>query len=182
MTHRIATTGCPVPGAASGPVLFADVGMSFMGGVDPRSGEVIDTHHPLRGRSVAGTILAMPSGRGSCAGSLGIFELLLNGHAPRALVFSRNDTILTLGVVIAHEVFGCGIPILWVGDEDFATLANAGYALIDGAELTVADEPLAEIGPRAALAPLDLDGFTLTPRDRLMLAGGFGAAAAMALR
>lgn len=35
-----------VEGAAQGTLLFADVGLSFWGGVDPASGEVIDRHHP----------------------------------------------------------------------------------------------------------------------------------------
>ena len=36
---------CLVPGASAGHVLFADVGLSFMGGVNPVNGTVIDVHH-----------------------------------------------------------------------------------------------------------------------------------------
>ena len=43
-----------VPGAAYGELLHADVGLSFMGGVDASTGQVIDTHHPLHGQTVAG--------------------------------------------------------------------------------------------------------------------------------
>ena len=77
-----------------------------MGGVDPVTGRVIDTHHPLQGRSVAGRVLALPSGRGSCSGSGTLFELLVNGHAPAALVFCADEPILTLGVVLAAELLG----------------------------------------------------------------------------
>lgn len=56
-----------VAGEASGELLYTDTPISFMGGVDPLSGVVIDAHHPLRGRSIARRILAIPSGRGSCA-------------------------------------------------------------------------------------------------------------------
>lgn len=39
-----------VAGSASGELLYAPTGLSFWGGVDPRSAEVIDRHHPLSGR------------------------------------------------------------------------------------------------------------------------------------
>ena len=80
-----------VPGAADGELLYSDVGLSFMGGVDPSTGRVIDTHHPLHGQSVAGKVLALPSGRGSCSGSATLFELLLNGQAPAALIFAPTS-------------------------------------------------------------------------------------------
>src|SRR5581483_4942589 len=119
-----------IPGAASGAVLYADLGLSFMGGVDAATGRVIDVHHPLRGKSVAGKILAIPSGRGSCSGSLAIFELLLNGHAPRALLFQHKETILTLGVVIASTLFQRGIPVVLLSPKDFAALADAKFAIV----------------------------------------------------
>ena len=60
-----------VAGRGQGSLLHADLGLSFWGGVDPFSGEVIDRHHPLSGQSLAGRVLAIPSGRGSCTGSSG---------------------------------------------------------------------------------------------------------------
>ncbi len=113
-----------IAGQASGDVLHADTGLSFMGGVDAATGRIIDVHHPLCGQSVAGKILAIPSGRGSCSGSLVIFELLMNGHAPAALVFRHKETILTLGVLIAGELFQRGIPVLQLDEAGFAALSN----------------------------------------------------------
>src|ERR1700742_750811 len=127
MQQRIIKGECLVPGTAAGPVLYADTGLSFMGGVNAATGAVIDVHHPLRGQSVAGKILAIPSGRGSCSGSLVIFELLMNGNAPRALVFQHKETILTLGVVIATELFARGIPVVLLSAEDFAAMAGAKH-------------------------------------------------------
>ncbi|MBP3932319.1 MAG: DUF126 domain-containing protein, partial [Pseudomonas sp.] len=49
-----------VDGAAVAQLLYADVGLSFWGGVDPFSGEVIDRHHPLSGECLAGRVLAIP--------------------------------------------------------------------------------------------------------------------------
>src|SRR5204863_5752898 len=76
-----------VHGDAQGDVLFSDMGLSFWGGVDAGTGRIIDRHHPLCGADLAGKVLAIPSGRGSCSGSGVLLELILNGHAPAALVF-----------------------------------------------------------------------------------------------
>src|SRR5919107_4954245 len=58
-----------VPGIASGTIIFSDVALSFWGGVDSQTGEVIDRYHPLSSQVIAGKILAIPGGRGSCTGS-----------------------------------------------------------------------------------------------------------------
>ena len=73
------TTRRLTEGEAEGSVVHADIGLSFWGGVDPRSGLVVDKRHPLHGRSLAGAVVAIPSGRGSCTASGGA-----NQPAPRA--------------------------------------------------------------------------------------------------
>jgi len=173
---------CLVRGVAAGRVLFADVGLSFMGGVHPETGEIIDTHHPLRGERVGGKILAIPSGRGSCAGSVGIFELLFNGHAPAALVFQHRETILTLGVLIAKELFNRGIPVVCLSQRDFAALSTAPYAIVDGDTVEIRETPPRDIVPSCDLPDLDLAAFALTDGDREILAGKQGDAAKLALR
>src|ERR1700678_1155244 len=99
-----------VAGDVQADLLHADIGLSFWGGVDPFSGEVIDRHHPLSGACVTGKILAIPSGRGSCTGSSVMLELILNGHAPAGLLLGEPDEILVLGVLVAEIVFGRSIP------------------------------------------------------------------------
>jgi hypothetical protein len=170
-----------IGGQASGAVLHADTGLSFMGGVDAQTGRIIDVHHPLCGQSVAGKILCIPSGRGSCSGSLVIFELLMNGHAPAALVFRHKETILTLGVLIAGELFQCGIPVLQLDEAGFAALADARFARIEGDTIKPTNT-LAE-GPQTYVLPNpDLADFTLAEIDRRFLAGDFGEAARIAAR
>ena len=83
-----------VTGCAEGELLFAEMGLSFWGGVDPFTGEVIDRHHPLSGQKLAGRVLAIPSGRGSCTGSSVMMELLSGEHAPSALVLAEADDCL----------------------------------------------------------------------------------------
>jgi predicted aconitase with swiveling domain len=82
----ISHTGPLVAGNAQGELLSAPVGLCFWGGVDPQMGIAIDQHHPLCGESLAGCVLAIPSGRGSCSGSGVLLEPILNGHAPAAAI------------------------------------------------------------------------------------------------
>src|SRR4051794_31227379 len=84
-------------GEASGSLLWADRGLSFWGGVEPQTGVVADAHHPLHGERLAGRILAIPGGRGSCTGSSVLLELVTNGHAPSGIVVCEPEEILTLG-------------------------------------------------------------------------------------
>ena len=103
----LAVVGEPiVPGRGVGELLSASVGLSFWGGVDAVSGTVIDRHHPLCGESVAGKVLTIPNGRGSCTGSQVVLELLLAGQAPAAILLRRPDQIIALGVIVAEELFG----------------------------------------------------------------------------
>ncbi|WP_018928301.1 cis-3-hydroxy-L-proline dehydratase [Pseudomonas umsongensis] len=174
-----------VAGAAEGALLFADIGLSFWGGVDPFSGEIIDRHHPLSGEYLAGRVLAIPSGRGSCTGSSVLMELISNGHAPAALVLAEPDEILTLGVLVAQTIFERSLPVLCIGREAFAALRGKTFARVDGASVTVfehlpgdawqaLDSPLQTQDPSA---PLEL-----TEHDRALLDGQHGKAAQVAMQ
>ena len=59
-------------GKVEGFALVTTVDISFYGGVDPETGEVVEKDHPLEGKSVAGKVLVMPSGKGSTVGLTGI--------------------------------------------------------------------------------------------------------------
>lgn len=101
-----------VPGEASGVVLVLDEPLSFWGGVDPSSGEVIDVHHPQRGANVAGRVLVMPSGRGSSSSSSVLAEAIRVDTAPAAIVLLEPDPILALGAIVARELYGRTIPVV----------------------------------------------------------------------
>ncbi|MFS2070845.1 aconitase family protein [Pseudomonas sp. CT11-2] len=174
-----------VAGAAEGALLFADIGLSFWGGVDPFSGEIIDRHHPLSGEHLAGRVLAIPSGRGSCTGSSVLMELISNGHAPAALVLAEPDEILTLGVLVAQTIFERSLPVLCIGREAFAALRGKAFARVDGASVSVfehlpgdawqaLDSTLQTQDPSA---PIEL-----TEHDRALLDGQHGKAAQVAMQ
>ncbi|SIQ52766.1 predicted aconitase subunit 1 [Rhizobium sp. RU33A] len=153
-----------VSGSAEGEVLFTDTALSFWGGADAVTGEIIDRHHPLSGERLTGRVLALPTSRGSCTGSGVILELILNGQGPAAIVLEHPEAIITLGVIVAEEVFGRSIPVIAVGKEVFAGLKTAKRVRISNA--------VAGIGSDIAL----------TDKDQAILSGERGEAAAVAMR
>lgn len=174
-----------VAGAAEGALLFADIGLSFWGGVDPFSGEIIDRHHPLSGEYLAGRVLAIPSGRGSCTGSSVLMELISNGHAPAALVLAEPDEILTLGVLVAQTIFERSLPVLCIGREAFAALRGKAFARVEDTTLSLF-EHLPDDAWQALDSPLQTQDpsapIELTEHDRALLDGQHGKAAQVAMQ
>ncbi|WP_435169245.1 cis-3-hydroxy-L-proline dehydratase [Falsirhodobacter sp. 1013] len=159
MTARIV-----VAGQAEGPVVHATEGLSFWGGVDPATGIVIDAHHPLTGRCLTGTILMMPTSRGSCTGSGVLLELALNGRGPAALVFRGAEDILTLGALIAGRMFGRALPVLRLDAAEFDALSRTAHA-------TIRDTHLQADGLHLPLSPPPMSAMQLTAQDHAMLQG-----------
>lgn len=174
-----------VAGDAQGELLFADVGLSFWGGVDPFSGEVIDRHHPLSGQVIAGRVLALPSGRGSCTGSSVLLELILNGHAPAALVLAQPDEILSLGALVAQALFDRGLPVLCIGEQAFERLRQARFVRVEGGQVAayaVAPDDGWQPAPAEADAQAGHGPVKLSEHDRALLAGTHGKAAQVAMQ
>lgn len=110
-----------VAGNGRGPVLVLDEPLSFWGGVDPASGDVIDVRHPQRGANVSGRVLVMPSGRGSSSSSSVLAESIRAGTAPAAIVLTEPDPILALGAIVARELYGRAMPVVVHADPVLRT-------------------------------------------------------------
>lgn len=162
-------------GTAAGDVLATTEPLSFWGGVDPATGQVIDVHHPLSGQNMAGCILVMPGTRGSCTGSGVLLDMALNGKAPAALVFCEPEDVVTLGALIAAEMFGKPLPVLRLSPEAHAQLAKARTARIT-------ETGLEADGLTLPIAPPATGALELTDHDRAMLDGAEGVATAQAMR
>lgn len=162
-------------GTAEGPILATTEALSFWGGVDPATGLIIDVHHPLHGQCLTGRILMMPSSRGSCTGSGVLLDLALTGRGPAALIFSGDEDVLTLGALIAAEMFGCTLPVLRLTAGAFAALAAQTSARISDTAV-IAGALNIPITPPAAAA------LALSAEDKAMLAGDQGQAVQQAMR
>lgn len=183
-------TACHLTGgSAQGRLLFSDTPLSFWGGVHPATGEVIDRHHPLSGRVIAGQVLAIPSGRGSCTGSSVLMEIILNGHGPAALVLEQPDEILALGAMVAELVFGHQLPVVSVGAEGFAQLRNARWVSLQANGPLTASSDASTINVLPSAAPVTASastdatfGIHLRPADQAILDGQEGRARQVALQ
>jgi predicted aconitase with swiveling domain len=91
-----------VGGCAEGEALVTKDRISGWGGIDPRTGTVIETRHELKGVSFAGKVLVFPGAKGSSGFSSQFHVARLAGKAPIALVFNEMTTKIALGAVVAH--------------------------------------------------------------------------------
>jgi predicted aconitase with swiveling domain len=125
--------GRPVlPGAVSGEALAADVSLSFWGGFNPDTGEIIDRRHPLAGLSASGRVLVVPAGRGSCSGSGVLLEAIRSGTAPVAIITSLLDPIVILGAILGDELYAAHPVIVVVGEHDRQRIHSGDWIAIDG--------------------------------------------------
>lgn len=160
---------------ARGPVLTLTEGLSFWGGTDPLTGEIIDAHHPQHGASLAGKVVMMPTTRGSCSGSGGLLELAMNGKAPAALIFRAPEDIVTVGAMVATRMFDLPVAVVRLSAENYDAIACAREIQIDGLNLNAGTLTL-------PLRPLTTDALTLTPEDRAMLEGAKGRPVQIAMQ
>ena len=101
-----------VEGHATGPALVLDEPLSFWGGLDPSTGEIVETGHPQRGEVVTGRILVMPSGRGSSSSATVLAEAIRAGNGPAGIVLGEPDDIIVIGALVAAELYGVAIPVI----------------------------------------------------------------------
>jgi len=130
-----------VPGKASGTILKSSEPLSFWGGYDAATGEIVDRRHPLSGRIAAGRVLVVPFTKGSSTTSAILLEAVRLGTAPAAIVSRGRDTFLSLASIVADEMYQKPIPILAASDEEFDRLRSGQILDIDAdGVVTVANE------------------------------------------
>ena len=119
------------PGKARGEAMVSRTPIGFFGGVDPKTGVVIERGHELEGKSIEGKILVFPSGKGSTVGSYVIYGLAKNNQGPLAIVNKETETIVATGAILAGIPCIDGIPVEKISDGDHLVVdANAGTVAI----------------------------------------------------
>lgn len=116
-----------IAGEAHAPVLASDEPLSFWGGYDQRTGEIIDRRHPLVGQTAAGRVLAIPLTRGSSTTTAVLLEAVRAGTAPAAIVTTSVDHFLVLASIVADKMYGKPIPIVVLARDDFAVLRSGEW-------------------------------------------------------
>lgn len=91
-----------VGGIAEGEALVTRERISGWGGIDPRTGTIVETRHELKGVSFAGKVLVFPGAKGSSGWSAMFHVARLMGSAPAAMLFNEMTTKIALGAVVTH--------------------------------------------------------------------------------
>ena len=122
-----------VAGTASGEALVTSEPLSFWGGFDFKSGEIIDRHHPLAGVRAAGRILVVPFSKGSSTTTAVLLEAVRAGTAPAAIVTTGVDPFFALASIVAGEMYGRAFPVVALSAADFGRLKTGDLLEIDSA-------------------------------------------------
>ncbi len=119
-----------VAGQAEGQLLISREPLSFWGGYDHQTGEIIDRRHPLSGSIAAGRILGVPFSRGSSTTTAVLLEAMRAGTAPAAIVTTGVDPFFALASIVADELYGSSIPVVALETDDFATLQTGDWIIV----------------------------------------------------
>jgi len=110
------------PGKAEGQAIVSHEPIGFYGGIDMKTGIVIEKGHELEGQCVKDKILIFPYGKGSTVGSYVIYGLKKNGVAPKAIVNKETETIVATGAILAGIVCVDGIDIEKIKSGDYVII------------------------------------------------------------
>lgn len=106
-------------GTGEAEVVVSREPVSFLGGVDAKTGRIIDERSDVFGENIGGKVFAFPEGKGSTVGSYVIYGLALNGCAPVAILNEKTEVVVATGVIISGIplVDGVDIGLLRTGDR-----------------------------------------------------------------
>jgi predicted aconitase with swiveling domain len=116
-------------GVVEGEALLSSQPIGFLGGVDPETGVIVEPGHPLEGQSVAGRVLAFPTGKGSTVGSYTLYRMAKAGTAPAAILNVQSEAIVAVGAIIGE------IPM--VDQVDITQIQTGDRVRVEGNRITV---------------------------------------------
>lgn len=135
---KLTISGKPfIAGSAKGIALVSSEPLSFWGGYDWKTGEIIDRRHPLSGEIAKGKILAIPFTRGSSTTTAVLLEAIRAGTAPAGIITTATDFFFALASVVADEMYASPIPLVAISPEDFARLRTGDEVEIEGGDIVV---------------------------------------------
>ncbi len=91
-----------VEGQCKAEALVSAKPISFLGGVDPADGKIIEKNHDLCGKCVKDKVLCFPHGHGSTVGSYVLYSLAKKNLAPKAIINQTADPVVVVGAIIAN--------------------------------------------------------------------------------
>lgn len=111
-----------IPGQAHAAALVSREPLSFWGGYDWQTGEIIDRRHDLSGSIATGKILAVPFTRGSSTTTAVLLEAIRAHTAPAAILTTGVDFFFALASVVADELYTSPLPLVALTEAEFGQL------------------------------------------------------------
>jgi predicted aconitase with swiveling domain len=131
MADRVIAGRAVVQGEADGVALVTGEALSFWGGYDFHTGDIIDKHHPLAGVRAVGRILAVPFSKGSSTTTAVLLEAVRAGTAPAAIITTGVDSFFALASIVADVMYAKSFPVIALEPNDFAVLQTGMHVTID---------------------------------------------------
>jgi predicted aconitase with swiveling domain len=131
MADRVLTGRPIVAGRAEGDALVTHESLSFWGGYDFHTGDIIDKRHPLAGVRAAGRILAVPFSKGSSTTTAVLLEAVRAGTAPAAILTTGVDSFFALASIVADVMYGKSFPVVALEPTDFAALETGMRVVVE---------------------------------------------------
>ena len=116
-----------VEGPVDGTALVLAEPLSFWGGLDPITGEIVEANHPQRGEVVTGRVLVMPSGRGSSSSATVLAESIRLGTGPAGVVLGEADEIVAIGALAAEALYGVTTAVFLASRGDYAAIRQGDH-------------------------------------------------------
>jgi hypothetical protein len=126
-----------IGGLAEGEAVVTKEPVSFLGGVNPDKGVVVERGHELEGQSITGKVFVFPHGKGSTAGPYIIYAMAKRKTAPVAMINVEAEPIIAVGAAMGN------IPLVDRLDKNpLEVIATGDHVKIDG------DQGIVEITKR----------------------------------
>ena len=110
---------------AEGQTFVLSEPLSFWGGLDSAMAES-SINGIRRRRSDVGPHSRHEGGRGSSSGSSVLAEAIRRKTGPAGIVLLTRDAIVTVGAMVAAELYGVHCPVVLVEEKDWAAIVSAG--------------------------------------------------------
>jgi len=121
-----------VAGKAKGEAIVATRSISFWGGIDPKTGRIIDKRSGSFGKNISGKVFVFPYGKGSSTSSAVFLEAVRCNKAPAAIVNAHTEPLLTVGAILAMKLYGKSIPVVdHVETDPCEVIANHDLVEVD---------------------------------------------------
>lgn len=123
-----------VRGSGKGEAVVSQDAMCFYL-IDPKTGTVIERNHVIQGKSIAGKVLVLKSGKGSSVVQVdGFYQLWVKGNLPAAIILIDAEPVIVSSAVIvsAPMVDRMDVnPYEAIEDGDFVEVdADAGIVTV----------------------------------------------------